>query len=124
MFMGVYLALCGIQYLIILIASLILIRRKVSFGELRKSLLPYSIFALSASLLGLGLFSLITIPVGNLDSDQRHKVRLWAIYDLIDTELAAALGMRVEALRQDLVPIQREAASARQPARVWRFACL
>jgi len=25
-------------------------------------------------------------PVGNLDSDQRHKVRLWAIYDLIDTE--------------------------------------
>jgi hypothetical protein len=67
MFMGVYLALCGIQYLIILIASLILIRRKVSFGELRKSLLPYSIFALSASLLGLGLFSLITIPVGNLD---------------------------------------------------------
>jgi len=67
MFMGVYLALCGIQYLIILIASLILIRRKVSSVELRKSLLLYSIFALSASLLGLGLFSLITIPVGNLD---------------------------------------------------------
>ncbi len=66
MFMGVYLALCGIQYLIILAASLILIRRKVSSGVLRKTLLPYSVFALSVSLLGLGLFSIITIPVGNL----------------------------------------------------------
>jgi hypothetical protein len=25
-------------------------------------------------------------PVGNLDSDQTHKIRLWAIYDLIDTD--------------------------------------
>jgi outer membrane receptor protein involved in Fe transport len=25
-------------------------------------------------------------PVGNLDSDQTHKLRVWAIYDIIDTE--------------------------------------
>jgi len=74
MFIGVYLVICGIQYLIILAASLIFIRRKVSSGELRKTLLPYSIFALSASLMGLGLFSIVTIPVGNLHFNFPHDL--------------------------------------------------
>ena len=64
MFIGVYLAVCGIQFIIVMIV--ILIRRTVATGKLRKSLLQYSVLALSVSLLGLVLFSRLSIPVGNL----------------------------------------------------------
>lgn len=66
MFIGVYLALCGAQYMIVLLVSLILIARKAATGDLRKLLLHYTLLALGASLLGLILFSFVTIPVGNL----------------------------------------------------------
>lgn len=67
MFIGVYLSLCGIQFLIVLAVLLILIRRKISFTSLRQGLPHYSVLALTISLLGLILFSMLTIPVGNLD---------------------------------------------------------
>jgi hypothetical protein len=67
MFMAVYLALCGIQYLIVLSVLLILIRRKTTSNSLRQWLPRYAILALTISFLGLILFSLATIPVGNLD---------------------------------------------------------
>jgi len=66
MFIGVYLAICGSQYVMIMIISVILILRKVVTQEFRNILMRYSILSLSASLLGLLLFSLVTIPVGNL----------------------------------------------------------
>jgi hypothetical protein len=66
LFIGVYLAVCGLQYLIILSVSLILIRRKVASNDLSKVFFQYSILALSTSFLGLVLFSLVTIPIGNL----------------------------------------------------------
>lgn len=67
MFIGAYLAVCGIQYLIVLSVLLILIRRKSTANSLRHGLPHYSLLALTISLLGLILFSLVTIPVGNLD---------------------------------------------------------
>jgi len=66
MFIGAYLAVCGMQFIIVMIVSLIVIWRKVSAENLRKSLLKYSTLALSISLLGLVLFSLFSIPVGAL----------------------------------------------------------
>jgi hypothetical protein len=66
MFIGAYLAVCGIQYTIVMIVAQILIRRTVSAEKLRKSLIHYSSLALSISLLGLNLFSLFSIRVGNL----------------------------------------------------------
>ncbi len=66
MFIGAYLAVCGIQYLIIMMVVFILIIRRVHPEDLRKVMWQYSILALSASLLGLFIFSLVTIPVGNL----------------------------------------------------------
>ena len=66
MFIGAYFAVCGIQYTIVMIVLLILIRRTVSTIRLRKSLSHYSLLALSISFLGLVLFSLISIPLGNL----------------------------------------------------------
>jgi len=67
MFIGVYLVVCGIQYLIVLSVLLILIRRKSTAISLRHRLTGYTILALTISLLGLILFSLVTIPVGNLE---------------------------------------------------------
>ena len=67
MFIGAYLAVCGIQYLIVLSVLLILIRRKSTANSLRQGLSHYTLLSLSLSLLGLIVFSLVTIPVGNLD---------------------------------------------------------
>lgn len=97
MFIGAYLAVCGIQYLIVLSVLLILIRRKSSLNSLRQGLPHYTILALTISLLGLILFSLVTIPVGNLDfnfpQDFTHPRLILANLPKILTILLGLVGI-------------------------------
>jgi hypothetical protein len=97
MFIGVYLALCGTQYLIVLFVSLILIARNAAPGSLRKHLLHYSLLAIGASLLGLIAFSFLTIPVGNLHfnfpEDFTDPSRLVASLPKIFTTLLGLVGV-------------------------------
>ena len=97
MFIGVYLFICGAQYLIVLLVSLIFIARKAAPGSLRKLLLHYSLLAISASLLGLIIFSFLTIPVGNLDfnfpEDFTDPAKLLANLPKIFTILLGLVGV-------------------------------
>jgi lysylphosphatidylglycerol synthetase-like protein (DUF2156 family) len=69
MFIGFYLALCGILYLIVVVVSLILLGHKIPAGHMRKFIGRYTLATLAVSLLGWILFTLTANQMGSLHID-------------------------------------------------------